>query len=126
MERAFNLGNKEFGSESLKAVPHYATPLYWVSAADSGERRVNSGTMFVVDVPKDLFAMTVNQPAPQCRTRPNGRAAPARMNLFSPIKLIPTIPIALMQKGGIGGRGGKISLVRGPGTCLGPPPSAIL
>ena len=41
MERAFNLGNKEFGSESLKAVPHYATPLYWVSAADSGDHDGN-------------------------------------------------------------------------------------
>ncbi len=58
MERA--LGNGEFGGEALKAVAQYAAPLFWVSAAGGGERKVNNGTMFVVDVPEGLFAMTAN------------------------------------------------------------------
>ena len=58
MERA--LGNGEFVGEALKAVARYAAPLFWVSATGSGERKVNNGTMFVVDVPEGLFAMTAN------------------------------------------------------------------
>lgn len=60
MERAFDLGNGEFGSEALKAVARYAAPLFWVSAAGGGERKVNNGTMFIIDVPEGLFAMTAN------------------------------------------------------------------
>lgn len=59
-ERAIDLGKGDFGIESLQSVANYAAPLFWITAADNGARKINNGSIFFVDAAEGLFAITAN------------------------------------------------------------------
>ena len=59
-ERAIDLCKGNFGKESLKSVANYAAPLFWVTADDNGEHKINNGSIFFVDASEGLLAITAN------------------------------------------------------------------